>query len=59
MTEDKVLEMIERNPIVIKNIENPSEEMKFRAIEKDGVMIRYIKNKPLQVGVKGVILCQP
>ena len=44
MTEDKILEMIERNPIVIRTIENANDEMKIRAIKKDGIMIRYIKN---------------
>ena len=44
MTEDKVLEMIKRNAIVIKNIENPNDEMKLTAIRKDGLMIRYVKN---------------
>ena len=44
MDEAKVIEMIKINPIVIKNISSPTEEMKKIAIEKDGLLLRYIKN---------------
>ena len=44
MEESKVLEMINMNPIVIKNIDNPTEEMKLAALKKDGLLLRYINN---------------
>ena len=49
MEESKVIEMIKTNPIIIKNIDNPTDEMKLLAIKQNGLLLRYIKNPTLEM----------
>ena len=49
MDEAKTIEMIKKNPIIIKNIDNPTEEMKLIAINKNGLLLRYINNPTLEM----------
>ena len=44
MDESRFIKMININPALIENIENPTDEMKLLAIKKNGLMIRYIEN---------------
>ena len=44
MDEAKILGMLKLNPIAIKNIDNPTEEMKIIALKRDGLLLRYIEN---------------
>ncbi len=44
MDYNRAIEMVKRNPIIIKTIKNPTEEMKLLAVEKDGMSLQYIKN---------------
>ncbi len=49
MDEAKTIEMIKKNPSIIKNIDNPTEEMKLIAINKNGLLLRYINNPTLEM----------
>ena len=49
MDEAKTIEMIKKNPSIIKNIDNPTEEMKLIAINKNGLLLRYINNPTLEL----------
>ena len=49
MEESKAIEMIKRNPIIIKNIDNQTEEMKKLAVKANGLLLRYIKNPTEEV----------
>ena len=42
MDEAKILGMLKLNPIAIKNIDNPTDEMKIMALKRDGLLLRYI-----------------
>ena len=44
MDDSRFIKMININPALIENIENPTDEMKLLAIKKNGLMIRYIEN---------------
>ena len=44
MDEAKILGMLKLNPIAIKNIDNPTDEMKIMALKRDGLLLRYIDN---------------
>ena len=49
MDESRFIEMIKRNPSIIKTISNPTDEMKILAIKEDGLVLRYINNPTIEM----------
>ena len=49
MDESRIIEMIKRNPSIIKTISNPTDEMKILAIKEDGLVLRYINNPTVEM----------
>ena len=54
MEESKIIEMIRTNPIIIKNIDNPTEAVIKLAIEQRGWAIRYAKDPTEEVQLLAV-----
>ena len=59
MMEDKeLINKVTNNPLYIREIENPSEEIVLKAIRKNPSVIKYIKDKPFRVQEEAVKLNQ-
>ena len=52
MEEAKILGMLKLNPIAIKNIENPTDEMKIMALKRDGLLLRYLTDSTREMEQK-------
>ena len=44
MDDSRFIRMININPTLIENIENPTDEMKLLAVKKNGLVLKYIEN---------------
>ena len=49
MDESRYLKMISNNPSIISTINEPTEEMKMLALEKDGLTLEYIENPTIEM----------
>lgn len=55
MNKEELKKRVIESPIVIRNIENPDEELQLIAVRKNGTTIKYIKNPSFDVKKEAVI----
>ena len=44
MENEALLKQVRENPMLLKEIENPSEELIKTAVRRNGIVVRFVKN---------------